>query len=168
MAILLFHIISAWPSKQPLMVRTFLKVYMELGSYFLFLQEQIKDIIINLQPPQGRGPVSVQDRRDAPRGRRRTAPGTGPRPRPPRRRNLPRHDPCQPQQDGGKGRCPVVSNRPLHRAMQQRCHHASASARSPSSPHAPFSLGCLSSTCLCHLYVPMPLSYFDGLYRRPG
>jgi hypothetical protein len=28
------------------MVRTFLKVYMELGSYFLFLQEQIKDIII--------------------------------------------------------------------------------------------------------------------------
>ena len=34
------------PSKQPLMVRTFLKVYMELGSYFLFLQVQIKDIII--------------------------------------------------------------------------------------------------------------------------
>ena len=29
------------------MVRTFLKVYMELGSYFLFLQEQIKDIIID-------------------------------------------------------------------------------------------------------------------------
>ena len=28
------------------MVRTFLKVYMELGSSFLFLQEQIKDIII--------------------------------------------------------------------------------------------------------------------------
>jgi hypothetical protein len=44
--ILLFHIISARPSKQPLTVRTFLKVYMELGSYFLFLQEQIKDIII--------------------------------------------------------------------------------------------------------------------------
>ena len=44
--ILLFHIISARPSKQPLMVRTFLKVYMELGSYFLFLQEQIKDNII--------------------------------------------------------------------------------------------------------------------------
>jgi hypothetical protein len=37
---------SVRPSKQPLMVRTFLKVYMELGSYFLFLQEQIKDIII--------------------------------------------------------------------------------------------------------------------------
>ena len=35
--ILLFHIISARPSKQPLMVRTFLKVYMELGSNFLFL-----------------------------------------------------------------------------------------------------------------------------------
>jgi hypothetical protein len=30
------------------MVRTFLKVYMELGSYFLFLQEQIKDIIIKV------------------------------------------------------------------------------------------------------------------------
>ena len=28
------------------MVSTFLKVYMELGSSFLFLQEQIKDIII--------------------------------------------------------------------------------------------------------------------------
>jgi hypothetical protein len=46
--ILLLHIISVRPSKQPLMVRTFLKVYMELGSYFLFLQEQIKDIIITL------------------------------------------------------------------------------------------------------------------------
>ena len=44
--ILLFHIISARPSKQPLMVHTFLEVYMELGSSFLFLQEQIKDIII--------------------------------------------------------------------------------------------------------------------------
>jgi hypothetical protein len=30
------------------MVRTFLKVYMEIGSYFLFLQEQIKDIIIKV------------------------------------------------------------------------------------------------------------------------
>ncbi len=30
------------------MVRTFLKVYMELGSYFLFLQEHVKDIIIIL------------------------------------------------------------------------------------------------------------------------
>jgi hypothetical protein len=44
--ILLLHIISVRSSKQPLMVRTFLKVYMELGSSFLFLQEQIKDIII--------------------------------------------------------------------------------------------------------------------------
>ena len=47
--ILILHIISVRPSKQPPMVRTFLKVYMELGSYFLFLQEQIKDIIIFLQ-----------------------------------------------------------------------------------------------------------------------
>ena len=30
--ILLFHVISARPSKQPLRVHTFLKVYMELGS----------------------------------------------------------------------------------------------------------------------------------------
>jgi hypothetical protein len=30
--ILLFHIISTRPSKQPLKVRTFLKLYMELGS----------------------------------------------------------------------------------------------------------------------------------------
>ena len=44
--ILLLHMISARPSKQPLMVLTFLKVYMELGSSFLFLQEQIKDMII--------------------------------------------------------------------------------------------------------------------------
>jgi hypothetical protein len=47
--ILLFHIIIARPSKHPLMVRTstFLKVYMDLVSYFLFLQEQVKDIIIS-------------------------------------------------------------------------------------------------------------------------
>ena len=45
------YIISDRPSKQPLMVCTFLKVYMELGSYFLFLQEQIKDIIIFTQYP---------------------------------------------------------------------------------------------------------------------
>ncbi len=32
--ILLIHIISDRPSKQTLMVRTFLKVYMDLGSYF--------------------------------------------------------------------------------------------------------------------------------------
>jgi len=53
--ILLLHIISVRSSKQTLMVRTFLKVYMELGSYFLFLQEQIKDIIIN---SEGCSPVS--------------------------------------------------------------------------------------------------------------
>jgi hypothetical protein len=44
--ILLLHIINVRPSKQTLMVRTFLKVYMEICSYFLFLQEQIQDIII--------------------------------------------------------------------------------------------------------------------------
>jgi hypothetical protein len=44
------YTIGVRPSKQPLMVRTFLKVYMDLGSYFLFLQEQIKDIIITAAP----------------------------------------------------------------------------------------------------------------------
>jgi hypothetical protein len=51
--ILLLHIISVSPSKQPLMVRTFFKVYMELCSYFLFLQEQIKDIIITTSSLSG-------------------------------------------------------------------------------------------------------------------
>jgi hypothetical protein len=46
--------------KQPLMVRTFLKVYMELGSYFLFLQEQIKDIIS--RPPPLHMAYDVHDR----------------------------------------------------------------------------------------------------------
>ncbi len=40
--LLLLHIISVRTSKQPLMVRTLLKVYMELGSYFLFLQDKYK------------------------------------------------------------------------------------------------------------------------------
>ena len=44
--ILLLHIISVRPSKQPLMVPTFLKVYMEIGSFFLFLQEQFDGVFI--------------------------------------------------------------------------------------------------------------------------
>ena len=53
--ILLLHIIRVRPSKQPRMVRTFLNVDMELGSYFLFLQEQIKtsssgDSVLCLNP----------------------------------------------------------------------------------------------------------------------
>ena len=63
--ILLLYIISARPSKQPLMVRTFLKVYMELGSSFLFLQEQMKDIIINTRTVGSACIVAV------PMGRRR-------------------------------------------------------------------------------------------------
>ncbi len=64
--ILLFHIISARSSKQPLRVRTFLKVYMDLGSYFLFLQEQTKDIIIIITPDESKGslcPLSVSGSR---------------------------------------------------------------------------------------------------------
>ena len=38
--ILLLLIISVCPSEQPLMVRTFLKVYMELGSYFCFCKNK--------------------------------------------------------------------------------------------------------------------------------
>ena len=40
--ILLLHIISVRPSKQPLMVRTFLKVNMELGSSFCFCKNKLK------------------------------------------------------------------------------------------------------------------------------
>jgi len=36
-----------------------------------------------------------------------------------------------------KGGCPVVSNLPLPPTMQQRCHHTSVSARSPSWPTMP-------------------------------
>jgi hypothetical protein len=48
--ILLLHIISARPSKQPRMVRTFLKVYMELGSYFVSARTLIKDIMASSSP----------------------------------------------------------------------------------------------------------------------
>jgi hypothetical protein len=88
-------------------------------------------------------------------------PWRAPRRRPPCRRNLPRHAPCQPQQEGWKGRCPVVSNRPLHRAMQQRCHHASASARSPSSPPMPRPLYGLPTT------IPMPQYTITGYNPQP-
>jgi hypothetical protein len=62
-----YFFISARPSKQPLMVRTFLKVYMELGSYFVSARTnmQIKDIIII------EGPKSCQQ--DARRPSRRSS-----------------------------------------------------------------------------------------------
>jgi hypothetical protein len=75
-----------------------------------------------------------------PRGRQWAAPGSRPRRRPPRRHNPPRHAPRQQQQDGGKTDVLSCANGPswaLHRAMQQRCHHASASARIPSWPPMP-------------------------------
>jgi hypothetical protein len=40
--ILLSHVISARPSKQPLMVIASLKVYVELGSYFCFCKNKQK------------------------------------------------------------------------------------------------------------------------------
>jgi hypothetical protein len=57
--ILLSHIISARPSKQPLRVRTFLKVVKGIyGAWLLFfvLQEQIKDIIIRENWAAGASP----------------------------------------------------------------------------------------------------------------
>ena len=59
------------------MVRTFLKVYMELGSYFLFLQEQIKDIIIIGGLSSGAAPVSWQlhQQEGTGHGRSELAPG---------------------------------------------------------------------------------------------
>jgi hypothetical protein len=85
---------------------------------------------------------------DGQRRRRTAAPrhtaGGGPRPGPaPARARpaavAPHATPRPPPTTTGrrKGGCPVVRNRPLHRTMQQRCHHASASARSPSWPPMP-------------------------------
>ena len=48
--ILLLHIISARPSKQPLMVRTFLKVYVELRSYFVSARTNKKNRIFFRYP----------------------------------------------------------------------------------------------------------------------
>jgi hypothetical protein len=48
------------------MVRTFLKAYMELGSYFLFLQEQIKDIII-IRAARSSKRISTPHTQSAPR-----------------------------------------------------------------------------------------------------
>jgi poly(3-hydroxybutyrate) depolymerase len=45
-AYLEFVLLQTAEQRTFLMVRTFLKVYMEIGSSFLFLLEQIKDIII--------------------------------------------------------------------------------------------------------------------------
>ena len=73
---------------------------------------------VNYAQARGRGPEPVQDRRAAPRGRRRAAPGSRPSCRQPRRRNSTTRPP--PTTTGWReDRCPVVSKRPLHRAMQQ-------------------------------------------------
>jgi hypothetical protein len=91
-------------------------------------------------PARGRGPAPAQDRRAAPHGRLRAAPGASRPPPPPPPAPPPQpHTTRPPPTTTGrrKGGSPVVSNRPLHRAMQQRCHHASASARSPSWPPMP-------------------------------
>ena len=96
---------------------------------------QQKDAVHSCAPARGRWPAQAQDRCAAPHGWLRTAPVLRPLRRPPRHSSPTRHVPLQRQQGRRKGGHPVVSNRPLHRVMQQRCHHASASARSPSWPH---------------------------------
>ncbi len=93
--------------------------------------------------PQG----AVSRHGEGGQSRRRTAAphrtaGCGPRPGPPPPPPAPPQQPLAtrslPTTTGlRKGGHPVVSNRPLHRVMQQRCHHASASARSPSWPPMP-------------------------------
>jgi len=63
--ILLLHIISACPSKQPLMVRTFLKAYIELGSYFVSVRTTYDDKRHHHQPrvsPQWRKSRSLRCR----------------------------------------------------------------------------------------------------------
>jgi hypothetical protein len=90
-----------------------------------------------LSQARGRGPAQAQDRRAAPHGRWRAAPGARPRCSPPRRPSPTRHAPPPTTTGCRKGGSPVISNRPLHRAMQQRCHHASESARSPPFPPMP-------------------------------
>ena len=93
---------------------------------------QQKDAVHSCAPARGRWPTQAQDRCAAPHGWLRTAPVLRPLRRPPRHSSPTRHVPLQQQQGRRKGGHPVVSNRPLHRSMQQRCHHASASAPSPS------------------------------------
>ena len=88
-------------------------------------------------PAHSSGLSQTQDCRAATHGLLQAEPGTSPRFCPTSCRNPPRHAPCQQTTGWLEGRCPVVSNRPLHRAMQQRCHHASASAWSQSSAPIP-------------------------------
>ena len=79
----------------------------------------------------GAGPLRRATRPAAGPARAPPPPPTAPPPQPLTTRSLPTTTGRR------KGGHPVVSNRPLHRAMQQRCHHASASARSPSWPPMP-------------------------------
>ena len=74
-------------------------------------------------PARGGGPAQAQDRCAAPHGRLQAALGPRPRRRPLCSRSPTQHVSCQQQQVRGKEKVPVVSNRPLHCVMQQRCHH---------------------------------------------
>jgi hypothetical protein len=86
--------------------------------------QQQDSVHIELRPGTGKGA--------APHCRRRASPGARPSRRPPRRPSPTRHVPPPTTTGCRKGGCPVISNRPLHCVMQQRCHHSSSSARSPS------------------------------------
>jgi hypothetical protein len=90
-----------------------------------------------LRPGTGKGASTVAG---PPRRATRPAAGRARAPPPPPSAPPPQpHTTRPPPTTTGrrKGGSPVVSKRPLHRAMQQRCYHASASARSPSWPPMP-------------------------------
>ena len=77
-------------------------------------------LFLQTTKPKGRGPEPAQDRCAAPLGRLRAPPGPRPRRRPPRRRSPFATRSLPTTTVRRKGGHPVVSNRPLHRVMQQR------------------------------------------------
>ena len=88
-----------------------------------------------LRPGTGKGASASAG---PPRRATRQAAGRAPPPPPPALPPQPHTTRPPPTTTGRrKGGYPVVSNRPLHRAMQQGCHHPSASARSQSWPPMP-------------------------------
>ena len=84
----------------------------------------------------------------------RAASGTGPSRRPSCQHNLPGHVPCQQQQDGWK----AMPSR-QQQEMQQRCHHTSALAQSPSSP--PMSRLCLQRCGATARQEKLPIAEHD-------
>jgi len=99
----------------------------------------------------GAGPPRSATRQSAGPVRVLPPPPPAPRPQP--------YTPRSPPTTTGwrKGGCPVVSNRPLHRVMHQRCHHASVSARKPSWPPMPRLRLQRAATARRELKVQLPI-----------